>query len=75
MDDTTLLRMLRQIADFYQPYSDEEAADGIATHLKNFWEPRMRTAILALYAKTPDQFEPRLRAGLDRLSQPADGSA
>jgi formate dehydrogenase subunit delta len=43
-----LVRMANQIGDFFvaMPQRDE-ALEGIATHLKKFWEPRMRRELLA----------------------------
>ena len=43
-----LIKMANQIGDFFEtmPVHDE-ALLGIATHLKNFWEPRMRRELLS----------------------------
>jgi formate dehydrogenase subunit delta len=43
-----LIRMGNQIATFFASMPDEaEALSDFATHLKKFWEPRMRRAFLA----------------------------
>jgi len=43
-----LVRMANRIGDFFESMPDRaEAIDGIATHIKKFWEPRMRRHILA----------------------------
>lgn len=43
-----LVRMANQIGDFFAAMPDhDEALEGIATHLKKFWEPRMRRELLA----------------------------
>jgi formate dehydrogenase subunit delta len=43
-----LLRMANQIGDFFEAMPDrDEALEGIAMHLKRFWEPRMRRELLA----------------------------
>jgi formate dehydrogenase subunit delta len=43
-----LVRMLNRIGDFYVSYPDrEEAIDGIASHVRKFWEPRMRRQLYA----------------------------
>jgi formate dehydrogenase subunit delta len=40
--------MANQIGTFFESMPDrEEALAGIAKHLKNFWDPRMRKAFLA----------------------------
>ena len=43
----SLVRMANQIGDFFAAMPDhDEALEGIATHLKKFWEPRMRRELL-----------------------------
>jgi len=42
-----LITMANQIGTFFEAMPDrEEAVEGIASHLKRFWEPRMRRALL-----------------------------
>jgi formate dehydrogenase subunit delta len=42
-----LVKMVNEIAVFYQAYPDHaEAVNGVATHIRSFWEPRMRRAII-----------------------------
>ncbi|WIT12851.1 formate dehydrogenase subunit delta [Paucibacter sediminis] len=44
----TLVRMANQIGAFFEAMPDhQEAVEGIAQHLKKFWEPRMRRELLA----------------------------
>lgn len=38
----TLIRMANQIADFYTPYSHDEAVAGVHDHIQSFWSPSMR---------------------------------
>jgi formate dehydrogenase subunit delta len=46
--DDTLIRMANQIGIFFESMPDRaEALEGIAKHIKNFWEPRMRKSFLA----------------------------
>ena len=41
-----LARMANQIGDFFKAMPDhDEALDGIADHIKKFWDPRMRKAL------------------------------
>ena len=42
-----LVRMANQIADFFAPYSGEEAIAGVEQHIRSFWTPRMREELLA----------------------------
>jgi formate dehydrogenase subunit delta len=54
--DDNLIRMANQIGIFFESMPDrEEALEGIAKHLKSFWDPRMRKAFLTLVDATPPQ--------------------
>jgi formate dehydrogenase subunit delta len=47
MHDDHLKRMANQIGLFFESMPNrDEALQGIAKHLKNFWDPRMRKAFL-----------------------------
>lgn len=35
-----------EIARFWEPYPRDEAVSGVATHIKNFWEPRFRRQLV-----------------------------
>jgi formate dehydrogenase subunit delta len=49
MNSENLIRMANRIGQFFEAMPDrEEALDGIATHLRKFWEPRMRRQLLEL---------------------------
>ena len=48
MDNQNLIDMANRIGDFFDSMPDrEEALTGIADHIRRFWEPRMRRALLA----------------------------
>jgi formate dehydrogenase subunit delta len=52
MDDNNLIDMANRIGDFFGSLPDhEEALTNIADHIRRFWEPRMRRAILATLDK------------------------
>ena len=43
MDIDNLVHMANRIGQFFQAMPDHaEALEGIATHIRKFWEPRMR---------------------------------
>jgi formate dehydrogenase subunit delta len=47
MDAQRLVHMANQIGAFFEADPDRAAAlDGIAGHIKRFWDPRMRSEIL-----------------------------
>ncbi|MDO9313745.1 MAG: formate dehydrogenase subunit delta [Burkholderiaceae bacterium] len=48
MHTDTLIQMANQIGAFFEAMPDRaEALEGIAMHIKRFWEPRMRREFLA----------------------------
>jgi formate dehydrogenase subunit delta len=47
MNVDTLVRMANQIAGFFHPYPHDEAVSQTKTHLRNFWDPRMRRDLIA----------------------------
>lgn len=49
-----LVKMANEIGNFFESAGDRtEAVTSIATHLKNFWEPRMRKQLIE-YARQSD---------------------
>ncbi|MCA0404596.1 MAG: formate dehydrogenase subunit delta [Proteobacteria bacterium] len=57
-----LARMAGQIADFYRPYPEQTAVEGISTHINKFWTPRMRAEFLTAFPEGDDALDPLLRA-------------
>lgn len=48
MNTEHLIQMANQIAQYHEAFPNHaEAVDGVANHLRRFWEPRMRVAIYA----------------------------
>lgn len=47
-NNDNLVKMANQIGTFFASMPDhEEGLEGLASHLKKFWDPRMRKALLA----------------------------
>ena len=47
MDANNLIKMANKIGTFFESMPNRaQAIEDIATHLKRFWDPRMRRAIL-----------------------------
>lgn len=56
MDVHKLVRMANEIAKFFEAEPDRAAAvEGVANHLRKFWEPRMRRELLAHVEATGGQ--------------------
>lgn len=52
MDPQNLIHMANRIAEFFAAGPDPaEAVDAVATHLRKFWEPRMRAELQRLVAR------------------------
>ena len=48
-NNDNLVKMVNQIGTFFESMPDRnEALEGIANHLKKFWDPRMRKALIAM---------------------------
>jgi formate dehydrogenase subunit delta len=47
MDTNNLIHMANRIGQFFESYPDrEEAVEGVATHIRKFWTPRMRELLI-----------------------------
>jgi formate dehydrogenase subunit delta len=77
MNVDNLISMANRISEFFAAYPDQvQAEQDIAEHLKKFWEPRMRRALLAHVDETGGVgLEPlalaALRTHRDLLTPPA----
>lgn len=41
-----LVEMANQIGDFFAPYPHGQRIEGLRNHLRHYWDPRMREALL-----------------------------
>ena len=66
MDVNNLIRMANQTGEFFESMPDRaQALEDIASHIKRFWEPRMRRAILeGLDQKTTEEFSDIVREAI-----------
>ncbi|MBB5515865.1 formate dehydrogenase subunit delta [Rubricella aquisinus] len=48
MSHDKTVRMANQIATFFKSQPETERLTGIADHINQFWEPRMRTELFAM---------------------------
>ncbi|MHC8492589.1 formate dehydrogenase subunit delta [Thalassospira sp. SM2505] len=53
-----LVYMANQIATFFKSQPKEEAAAGVAGHISDFWEPRMRKQLFDMIAAGHEGFDP-----------------
>jgi len=73
MSPEKLSYMANQIARFFASRPEEQAVAGTADHIRLFWDPRMRSQILAHLAAGGEGLDPIARAAIARLkeSEPA----
>lgn len=64
-----LAYMANQIGRFFATQKHDDAVAAIEDHLRKFWDPRMRTSILAHLDRV--QLDPPVRAAVERLRPPA----
>lgn len=71
MSPEKLAYMANQIGKFFAHQTHDQAVDSIATHLRQFWDPRMRRDMLA-HCDDPDvHLDPLVREALAQLRAPA----
>jgi formate dehydrogenase subunit delta len=60
MDNHDMIRMANQIASFFNGSGPEVAVRDAAEHINKFWDPRMRTALIAHLAKGGEGLDPTI---------------
>ncbi|AXO14170.1 MULTISPECIES: formate dehydrogenase subunit delta [Thalassospira] len=53
-----LVYMANQIATFFKSQPEGEGVDGVANHISDFWEPRMRKQLFDMIAEGKADFHP-----------------
>jgi formate dehydrogenase subunit delta len=67
MDVQHLVTMSNQIGSFFDSMKDrDEAVEQVALHLKRFWEPRMRQALLRYFREDGKDLLPIVTDALNR---------
>jgi formate dehydrogenase subunit delta len=60
-----LVKMANQIGSFFESMPDPvEAREGIANHIKKFWEPRMRRELLGYIDTGGDDLHPAVKEAI-----------
>ena len=71
METARLVRMANQIGQFFTSQRGGDPAAAIADHLRKFWEPRMRLAIIAHLEAGGAGLEAPVREAVARLKAQA----
>jgi formate dehydrogenase subunit delta len=70
MDVQHLASMGNQIGAFFETMKDrDEAVEQIALHLKRFWDPRMRRALLEFAEGGGEELNPLLSVAIARYRE------
>lgn len=64
-----LVMMANQIGRFFVPQRDGDPVAAITDHLKKFWDPRMRAAIVAHLDKGGADLDEPVRLAVRRLKE------
>jgi len=75
MSPDKLVYMANQIATFFQTRKHEEAVAGIADHINNFWEPRMRVQFFQVVDAGGDGLMPLVVEASTRIRRPKPAPA
>jgi formate dehydrogenase subunit delta len=67
--DDKLVMMANQIGKFYTPQRQGDPVAGIATHIRKFWDPRMRAAIFAHLDRGGAGLDEPVRQAVIRLKE------
>ncbi|MEZ2130744.1 MULTISPECIES: formate dehydrogenase subunit delta [unclassified Sinorhizobium] len=65
-----LIYMANQIATFFKTQPQSEAAQGVATHINKFWEPRMRRQLFAHLDSGGEGLDPLVIEASAKIKRP-----
>jgi formate dehydrogenase subunit delta len=75
MSPDRLVYMANQIGKFFESQRADEVVPGIASHIRKFWDPRMREAIFAYIDAGGEGLDPPVRDAIQSLRKPGGKAA
>ena len=66
-----LVRMANQIGDFYASMPESEAIQGVATHLRRYWTPKMIRELVAFAEEGEAGLNPTAARAIEVLKKAA----
>ncbi len=72
--DEKLVYMANQIAAFFAGMPHEEGVEGVAKHINDFWEPRMRRQLLAMLDAGGKGLHELVIEAAPRIRRPAEAA-
>lgn len=70
MSDDKIARMANQIAQFMESKPSDEGLAGLAAHINDYWEPRMRRQLFALLDTGGQGLRPLVIEAAERIRRP-----
>ncbi|MFN7169269.1 MAG: formate dehydrogenase subunit delta [Pannonibacter sp.] len=70
MSPDKLVYMANQIARFMETKPHAEGVAGVASHINDFWEPRMRKQFFEILETGGDGFRPLVREAAEQIRRP-----
>ncbi|MFV0491555.1 MAG: formate dehydrogenase subunit delta [Pseudorhodobacter sp.] len=64
--------MANQIATFMKTRPHDEAVEGCASHINDFWEPRMRKELFLILDGGGTDLSPLIREAAPRIRRPTE---
>ncbi len=71
MSPDKLAYMANQIATFFESRRHDEGVAGVAAHINAYWEPRMRSQLLAIIAQGGAGLNPLVLEAAGAIRRPA----
>ncbi|MBL8563269.1 MAG: formate dehydrogenase subunit delta [Gemmobacter sp.] len=68
---TKLITMANQIARFMESKPHAEGVEGLASHINDFWEPRMRRQLFELLDQGGTGLRPLVLDAAEKIRRPA----
>ena len=66
-----LVYMANQIASFFKAMPHDEAVAGVAKHINDFWDPRMRRQFLGIVEAGDSGLSPLVLDAVSKIRKPA----
>ncbi|MFS2151824.1 formate dehydrogenase subunit delta [Rhizobium sp. Rhizsp42] len=66
-----LVYMANQIAGFFATQPEAEAAQGVASHINKFWEPRMRRQLFEILEQDAKGLSPLVLQAMPSIRRPS----
>ncbi len=66
-----LVYMANQIAGFFATQPEADAAQGVASHINKFWEPRMRRQLFEILEHDTHTLSPLVLQAVPLIKRPA----